>query len=98
MGPHRFYRRLDHMGGVTDLIETLTARLEDALLGVAGQPRDVTLGRVCSWIEVGGFVHAHNDRYPLGSAQCGRGHLRANVVVQMDASGLPVIEGEELPV
>eukprot|EP00930_Biecheleria_cincta_P091459 TRINITY_DN81034_c0_g1_i1.p1 TRINITY_DN81034_c0_g1~~TRINITY_DN81034_c0_g1_i1.p1 ORF type:complete len:262 (-),score=43.75 TRINITY_DN81034_c0_g1_i1:11-796(-) len=97
-GPHRFFRRLDPTGGVDDLIEALTDRLQSAVLGLANRPRDTTLGRVCSYIEPGGFIHEHKDRYPESSGLQGLGHLRANIVVQLEPSGEPVIAGDTLPV
>eukprot|EP00913_Durusdinium_trenchii_P016991 g15976.t1 len=92
-GPHRFFRRLDATGGVDTLIEALTQRLEMAVMGLKGRPRDETLGRVCSYIEPNGFIHEHRDKYPAGS----RAHLRANAVVQMDRSGQPIIAGQPSP-
>ena len=97
-GPGRFFRKLDDTGGVDELVEALTARLEARVRGLAGGTRDRTLGRVCSLIEPGGFIHEHTDKYPAG---WGRGdgwaHLRANIVVRMaDPSGRPMIEGQAL--
>lgn len=93
-GPHRFYRKLDAEGVSDPLLEELSVRLEAAVRGLAAHPRDTTLGRVCSWIESGGFIHEHTDRYPQGSGFEGRGHLRANVVVQMQPASQPIIAGK----
>lgn len=97
-GPHRFFRKLDATGGADALIEDLTRRLEQAMSGLCGRPRDNTLGRVCSWIEPGGFIHEHRDRYTSPSGREGFAHLRANIVVQMDRCGVPLIAGKPLPV
>ncbi|CAJ1422585.1 unnamed protein product [Effrenium voratum] len=97
-GPSRYFRRLDATGGVDSLVEALTARLESAL-DLGSRPRDVTLGRVCSYIEPGGFIHEHRDRYVSEtSGLAGLSHLRANVVVQMEKSGQPIIAGKSVPV
>ncbi|CAE7909048.1 unnamed protein product [Symbiodinium necroappetens] len=81
-GPHRFFRRLDATGGVDSFLEELTERLEDAVAGLHGRQLDPTLGRVCSYIEPGGFIHEHRDRYHAQTD--GLAHLRANIVVQME--------------
>eukprot|EP00933_Yihiella_yeosuensis_P033459 TRINITY_DN27161_c0_g1_i2.p1 TRINITY_DN27161_c0_g1~~TRINITY_DN27161_c0_g1_i2.p1 ORF type:complete len:261 (-),score=34.33 TRINITY_DN27161_c0_g1_i2:310-1092(-) len=95
-GPNRFFRKLDATGGVDDLVEALTDRLEKAVIGLTGQPRDPTLGRVCSYIEPGGYIHEHRDKY---TGETGYAHLRANIVVQMVMpSGLPIIAGRPVPV
>lgn len=95
-GPHRFFRRLDATGGVNSFLEELTQRLEDAVAGLKGRQLDPTLGRVCSWIEPGGFIHEHRDRYH--DQTDGLAHLRANIVVQMEPSGRPIIAGKSVPV
>ncbi|CAE7590170.1 unnamed protein product, partial [Symbiodinium sp. KB8] len=95
-GPHRFFRRLDATGGVDSFLEELTERLEDAVAGLHGRQLDPTLGRVCSYIEPGGFIHEHRDRYHAQTD--GLAHLRANIVVQMEPSGRPIIAGKSVPV
>ncbi|CAE7455566.1 unnamed protein product [Symbiodinium sp. CCMP2456] len=95
-GPHRFFRRLDATGGVDSFLEELTERLEDAVAGLHGRQLDPTLGRVCSYIETGGFIHEHRDRYHAQTD--GLAHLRANIVVQMEPSGRPIIAGKSVPV
>ena len=97
-GPHRFFRRLDTTGGVDALIEALTQRLELSVVGLQGRPRDETLGRVCSYIEPKGFIHEHRDKYISPSGPVALAHLRANIVVQMDQSGRPIIAGKTVPV
>merc|ERR1712107_10105 len=65
-GPHRFFRRLDSNGGVDDLVQALSQRLEAAVPGLQGRPRDTTLGRVCSYIEPGGsFTNIWTDTAKL---------------------------------
>merc|ERR1712107_564103 len=97
-GPYRFFRRLDSNGGVDDLVQALSQLLEAAVPGLQGRPRDTTLGRVCSYIEPGGFIHEHMDRYSEASGFHGLGHLRANIVVQLEPSGEPIIAGQPVPV
>eukprot|EP00747_Dinoflagellata_sp_TGD_P095555 gnl/TRDRNA2_/TRDRNA2_166508_c0_seq1.p1 gnl/TRDRNA2_/TRDRNA2_166508_c0~~gnl/TRDRNA2_/TRDRNA2_166508_c0_seq1.p1 ORF type:complete len:243 (+),score=21.94 gnl/TRDRNA2_/TRDRNA2_166508_c0_seq1:74-802(+) len=98
-GPSRFFRKLDATGGVTPTIEALTKRLEASVSGLCSQPHDIALGRVCSFIEPGGFIHEHKDVYPQSHAGlAGRGHLRANIVVQMEPSGQPIIAGQRVDV
>lgn len=97
-GPKRFFQKLDETGVFDPLIEELTVRLEVAVRGVAGCPRDRTLGRVCSWIEPGGYIHEHTDRYRPGAGLEGCGHLRANIVVQMQPSSRPLIAGSPVEV
>eukprot|EP00435_Cladocopium_sp_Y103_P075212 s304_g55.t1 len=96
-GPRRFFRRLDTTGGVDSLIEALTQRLELAVAELKGRPRDQTLGRVCSYIDPGGFIHEHRDKY-TSTGPVALAHLRANIVVQMDQSGRPIIAGKTVPV
>ncbi|CAE7476360.1 unnamed protein product [Symbiodinium pilosum] len=81
-GPRRFFRRLDATGGVDALVQELTQRLENAVWGLKGRSLDPTLGRVCSFIEPGGFIHEHRDRYIAQSGD--DAHLRANIVVQIE--------------
>ncbi|CAL1150462.1 unnamed protein product [Cladocopium goreaui] len=95
-GPRRFFRRLDTTGGVDSLIEALTQRLELAVAELKGRPRDETLGRVFSYIDPGGFIHEHRDKYTSGPMALA--HLRANIVVQMNQSGRPIIAGKTVPV
>lgn len=97
-GPQRFYRKLDETNGVDSLLEVLTTRLEDSVVGLSGKPKDLVLGRVCSFIEAGGHIHDHRDAYNFGSGFEGRGHLRANLVVQMDPACCPIIEGRRVEV
>merc|ERR1712190_625711 len=99
-GKGRFFRRLDAIfdDACTPLIEALTVRLERCVPGLCGKPRDVALGRVCSYIEPGGFVHEHDDAYPENCDFTGLGHLRANIVVQMEPSSVPMIARRLVPV
>ena len=78
-------RHFKTIGEPTPLLKELTQRLAVAF-GFENLSLSPTLCRTVSVITQCGAIQPHWDAYPLGGGLAGCGHVRANIVVQVNIS------------